>query len=210
MVKIIEPSFEILSPIDTDFVLRHLEMCGRTCYQSFDKADDTSHFRFLKHIVERHHESVLEHFSISVRFVTDRAIANELVRHRLASFSQESTRYCCYSKDKFGNEITVIKPSALDKSSPSYQIWLDTMNMIEKNYLSLVEQGQKPETARAVLPCCLKTQIVTTANLREWRHIFKMRCCEAAHPDIRLLMNALKKEFQKHIPIIFDDEEFNA
>ena len=86
----------------------------------------------------------------------------------------------------------------------------DTMNMIEKNYLSLVEQGQKPETARAVLPCCLKTQIVTTANLREWRHIFKMRCCEAAHPDIRLLMNALKKEFQKHIPIIFDDEEFNA
>ena len=206
MVKIVQPSFEILSPIDTDFVLRHIERCGRTCYQSFDKADDTSHIRFLKHIVERHHESVLEHYSISVRFITDRGITHEFVRHRLASYSQESTRYCCYSKDKFCNEITVIKPSQIEENTPSYQTWLEAVKMMEKSYLELTAQGQKAETARALLPHCVKAELVVTANLREWRHIFKMRCSEAAHPDFRLLMIGLKKEFQKHIPIIFDDE----
>lgn len=205
MVKIVKSSFEILTPIDTDFVLRHIERCGRTCYQSFDKADESSHQRFLAHIVERHHESVLEHFSVSVKFVMDRAIANELVRHRLASFSQESTRYCCYSKDKFGSEISVIKPVELEENSPAYQTWLSTMQMIEKAYLQMIEQGAKAQTARAVLPCCLKTEIVVTANLREWRHIFKMRCSEAAHPDIRTLMCELRQAFQKHIPIIFDE-----
>ena len=206
MVQIVKSSFEILTPIDADFVLRHIERCGRTCYQSFDKADETSHLRFLKHIVSRHHESVIEHFSVSVKFIMDRAIANELVRHRLASFSQESTRYCCYAKDKFGNEISVIKPVMLDENSPAYQTWYRGMEQIEQAYLKMLDEGQTPETARSVLPCCLKTEIVVSANLREWKHIFSMRCSEAAHPDIRFLMRDLKAEFQKHIPIIFDDE----
>ena len=210
MVQIVKSSFEILTPIDADFVLRHIERCGRTCYQSFDKADETSHIRFLKHIVSRHHESVIEHFSVSVKFIMDRAIANELVRHRLASFSQESTRYCCYSKDKFGNEITVIKPVMLDEGTPAYQTWLDAMGAIEAAYLKMIEQGAAPETARSVLPCCLKTEIVMSANLREWKHIFSMRCTSAAHPDIRFLMQDLKKEFQKHIPIIVDDDEADS
>lgn len=205
MVKVVESSFEILTPIDGAAVLKHIERCGRTCYQSFDKADETSFERFAKHIVERHHESVIEHFSISVKFIIDRAIANELVRHRLASFSQESTRYCCYAHNKFQGEITVIKPIELDKNSKAYQYWFDGMLEIEKTYMKLLELGQKPETARSVLPCCLKTEIVASANLREWRHIFQMRCSEAAHPDIRFLMRQLRDTFKKHIPIIFDD-----
>ena len=206
MVQVVKSSFEILTPVDADFVLRHIENCGRTCYQSFDKKDETSHLRFLKHIISRHHESVIEHFSVSVKFTMDRAIANELVRHRLASFSQESTRYCCYAKEKFGNEITVIKPVMLEENTPAYHTWKNSMDIIEKSYLDMLKQGQTPETARSVLPCCLKTQIVVSANLREWKHIFSMRCSEAAHPDIRFLMRDLKAEFQKRIPIIFDDE----
>ena len=205
MVQIVKPSFEILTPIDTDFVLRHIERCGRTCYQSFDKMDETSHIRFLKHIVSRHHESVIEHFSVSVKLITDRAIANELVRHRLASYSQESTRYCCYSKDKFGNEISVIKPIMLEENSVAYKIWWDEMQHIEQSYFKMLDEGSTPEIARSVLPCCLKAEIVATANLREWRHIFKMRCSEAAHPDIRFLMRSLRDEFKRRIPIIFDD-----
>ena len=206
MVQIVKPSFEILTPIDADFVLRHIERCGRTCYQSFDKIDETSHLRFLKHIIARHHESVIEHFSVSVKLIMDRAIANELVRHRLASFSQESTRYCCYAKDKFGNEISVIKPVMLDEGTEAYQIWYNAMCNIEKSYLSMLAVGQTAENARSVLPCCLKTEIVISANLREWKPIFSMRCSEAAHPDIRFLMRDLKAEFQKNIPVIFDDE----
>lgn len=206
MVQIVSPSFEVLTPINPEFVLRHIERCGRTCYQSFDKMDDTSHLRFLKHIISRHHESVIEHFSVSVKLITDRAIANELVRHRLASYSQESTRYCCYAKDKFGHEISVIKPIQLEEGSATYQVWLDEMKSIEQSYFKMIDAGSTPETARSVLPCCLKTEIVVSANLREWKHIFFMRCSEAAHPDVRDLMRKLKKEFQKNIPIIFDDE----
>lgn len=205
MVQIVPASFEILTPFDGNQVLKHIERCGRTCYQSFEKAGEGTAERFAKHIVERHHESVIEHFSISVKFIMDRAVANELVRHRLASFSQESTRYCCYSNSKFNGCITVIKPHDLDEKSKSYQYFLDTMEEVERSYLKMIELGEKPETARAILPCCLKAEIVATANLREWRHIFKMRCSDAAHPDIRFLMRDLREEFKRRIPIIFDD-----
>ncbi len=205
MVQVTPASFEILTPIDGETVLKHIERCGRTCYQSFDKMGDDTHIRFASHIVERHHESVLEHFSVSVKFIIDRAIANELTRHRVASFSQESTRYCCYSKEKFKGEITVIRPIEMDAQSKAYQYWFDNMLEIEKTYLKLIELGEKPETARSVLPCCLKTEIVATANLREWRHIFKLRCSDAAHPDIRFIMRQLRDEMKRHIPIVFDD-----
>lgn len=205
MVKIVEQSYDILTPVNGQEVLKHIEMCGRTCYQSFEKAGDGTAERFAKHIVSRHHESVIEHFSISVRFIIDRAIANELVRHRLASFSQESTRYCCYANDKFENEISVIVPSSFEPDTPLYNTWLKQMNDAEKSYLTLLEQGATPEMARSVLPCCLKTQIVMTANLREWRHVFQMRCSDAAHPDIRFLMRRLRDDFKRIIPVIFDD-----
>ncbi len=205
MVKVVEQSFKILTPIDADSVLRHIEMCGRTCYQSFDKISEDSHLKFAKHIIDRHHESVIEHFSVSVRFIVDRAIANELERHRLSSFSQESTRYCCYSKDKFGQEITVIPPIEILPDTPAFSIWLEACQQIEKKYFELIQNGQKAENARAVLPCCLKTEMVMTANLREWRHVFKMRCSDAAHPDVRFLMRDLRDTFKEKIPLIFDD-----
>lgn len=210
MVQVTPASFEILTPLSGQDVLKHIERCGRTCYQSFDKMGEATHTRFAAHIVERHHESVLEHFSISVKFIIDRAIANELTRHRMASFSQESTRYCCYSKDKFKGEITVIRPIEMHPQSKAYQYWFDLMLEIEKTYLKLIELGEKAETARAVLPCCLKTEIVATANLREWRHIFKMRCSDAAHPDIRYIMRQLRDEMKRQIPIVFDDLEDKA
>lgn len=205
MVQIISSSFEILTPFDGQQVLKHIERCGRTCYQSFERTGEGTAERFAKHIVERHHESVIEHFSISVKFIMDRAVANELVRHRLASFSQESTRYCCYSNSKFNGCITVIKPHDLDEKTKAYQYFVDTMEEVERSYLKMIELGEKPETARSILPCCLKAEIVATANLREWRHIFKMRCSDAAHPDIRFLMRDLREEFKRRIPIIFDD-----
>ena len=204
-MKIIPPSYEILTPIDGDSVLRHIERCGRTCYQSFEKMGDDTHIRFAKHIISRHHESVIEHFSISVKFIMDRGISHELVRHRLASFSQESTRYCCYSKDKFSGEISVIKPVALPENTEAFDIWKNAMQQAETAYLTLIDKGITAENARSVLPTCLKTEIVTTANLREWRHIFKMRCSNAAHPDIRFIMRKLREEFKSKIPVIFDD-----
>ena len=205
MAKVIEPSYTILTPIDGEGVLKHIESCGRTCYMSFEKTGGDTHRKFARHIVDRHHESVLEHFSISVRFVIDRGVTHELVRHRLASYSQESTRYCNYSKDKFGSEITVIRPSELKEGTPEYKVWLNAVNEAEKYYMQLTEAGVKAEIARSVLPNGLKSEIVTTANLREWRHIFSMRTSPAAHPDIRHIMQPLKEEFKKRIPIIFDD-----
>ncbi|MDR2337128.1 MAG: FAD-dependent thymidylate synthase [Deltaproteobacteria bacterium] len=205
MAKVIEPSYEILTPIDSLTVLRHIERCGRTCYQSFEKIGDDTHLKFVSHVVERHHESVIEHFSVSVKFITDRGVTHELVRHRLASYSQESTRYCNYSKDKFGNEITVIRPTGLEEGTPEYQVWLTAINFAEKQYMELINMGVKAEVARSILPNGLKTEIVASANLREWRHIFTMRTAPAAHPDIRRIMQPLKEEFKKLIPIIFDE-----
>jgi len=205
MVRIVQPSFEILTPIDGNQVLKHIEKCGRTCYQSFQNISEDSAERFASHILERHHESVVEHFNVSVRFITDRGITHELVRHRLASYSQESTRYCCYAKNKFKNEISVIKPVELEEGSPAYTLWLEVMENAEKSYLQMIDLGIKAQNARSVLPNSLKTEIVMTANMREWRNVFKLRCSEAAHPDIRAIMIPLKEAFKKEIPILFDD-----
>lgn len=202
MTKIIEPSFEILTPIDGESVLKHIELCGRVCYKSENLITDDSAKRFVKVIKERDHQSVLEHFSVSVRFITDRGISHEIVRHRLASFSQESSRFCSYNKDKFGNEITVIRPSNLTEAQ--YRLWKATVEAAEMSYFQLLNDGSTPEIARSILPTCTKTELIVTANLREWKHIFDMRCSNAAHPDVRKIMIPLREEFRKQIPIIFD------
>ncbi len=202
MAKIIEPSFEILTPINGEQILKHIELCGRVCYKSENLTTEDSAKRFVEKIAQRDHQSVLEHFDITVKFITDRGISHEIVRHRLASFSQESTRYCAYNKDKFGNEITVIKPSNLNDEQ--YKLWKAGIEDAEMVYFQLLNNGSTPEIARSVLPTCLKTELVVTANLREWKHIFEMRCAEAAHPDIRKIMIPLREEFRKLIPVIFD------
>lgn len=207
MVKIIEQSFEILTPIDGNQILKHIEKCGRTCYQSYEnETEDTSSAeKMIKMLIKMGHESVLEHFLITIKAKIDIGNYKDLTRHRFASFSIESTRFCNYSKGKFGNELTVISPCNMDKNSGIYHTWLKTMNDIEKAYIDMSEMGAKPDQLRMILPHSLAAEVTMSANLREWRHIFKMRCQKAAHPSVRQIMLQVLNEFKKQIPVIFDD-----
>lgn len=226
-MKLIKPNFEILSPIDSEAILTAIELAGRTCYKSEDLIDEGTGKRFVEMLLKRGHESVLEHQGFSVKFICDRGVSHELVRHRIASFSQESTRYCNYSKDKFGNQLTFIIPpwtnfsegewdhdgvDVLSMGGPSLFsnaeiLWLKQMVCSEGYYIELSkpENGWRPEQARSVLPNSLKTEIVVTANLREWRTIFKQRTASVAHPQMRELMVPLLRMMQNLLPVVFDD-----
>lgn len=206
-MKIINPYTEILTPLDGQAILQHIELCGRVCYKSEDKITDTSAAKFVAGIIKRGHEAVLEHFDITVKFVCDRGVSHEIVRHRMASYCQESTRYCNYSKDVFGSEITVIRPSFLTEGTPGWQYWKVACRMAEKSYSELLDWGCTPQEARAVLPTCLKTEVVMTANLREWRHFFKLRTAPAAHPQMREVAIPLLHQMRSQVPVIFDDIE---
>ncbi|MFK4763451.1 FAD-dependent thymidylate synthase [Desulfobaculum sp. SPO524] len=204
-MKIVRPSFDIMFLPDGEEMIRNIEAAGRTCYKSEDKITSDSARKFVRRIIASGHESVIEHGSATVRFVCDRGVTHELVRHRIAAFSQESTRYANYSKDKFGNEITVVKPVFWDEDSEAYRLWYEAMEQAERLYLDLIDKGAKAQEARSVLPNSLKTEIVMTANLREWRHVFKLRCDGAAHPQIREVMLPLLDEFARRVPVVFDD-----
>ena len=200
-MKIINPSVELMGSHDGQYVLKHIEACGRTCYQSEPKEGGTE--RFIRALIRRGHESVLEHYSFTLRFICDRGVSHEIVRHRIASFSQSSTRYCNYSEDKFGREITVIRPIGLTPNQYSY--WGRAMIDAECAYMDMLKDGATPEMARSVLPNSLKTTLVMTANLREWRHFFKLRCDKAAHPQMRqVAIMALKLAYES-FPVFFDD-----
>lgn len=203
-MRIIKPGYEILTPIDGAAILRHIEACGRVCYKSEDRITAQSAPAFVAGIIKRGHEAVLEHFSITVKFICDRGVSHEIVRHRLASYCQESTRYCNYSKAGFGTEITYIKPLFFKEGTDGYKYWLDLCREAEKVYFLLLEFGCMPQEARAILPNSLKTEVVMTANLREWRHFFKLRCSEAAHPQMREIAVPLCKDLQAKIPVVFD------
>ena len=174
-MKIIKPYTEILTPLDGASVLQLIERCGRVCYKSEDKITDTSAAKFVAGIIKHGHEAVLEHYDITVKFVCDRGISHEIVRHRMASYCQESTRYCNYSKGDFDGEITVIQPFYLVEGTEAWQDWRVACRIAEKTYFDLLDWGCTPQEARAVLPTCLKTEVVMTANLREWRH-FQSLC----------------------------------
>ncbi len=204
-MKEIRPSFEIMDDIDGAKILQKLERCGRVCYKSEDKITEGSAEKFIGMILKSGHESVLEHEKLTVKFICDRGVTHEIVRHRIASYSQESTRYCNYSKDKFGNELTFIRPCFWADDSEEYAVWKQAMEDIEKTYVKLIFLGAKPEEARSILPNSLKTEIVCTMNLREWRHFFRLRTAERAHPQIREISVALLDELKKRIPVIFDD-----
>jgi len=214
-MKIVEPNHEIVSPnpFKSGVMLWNIEQAGRTCYKSEDKATADSAEKFVRMIIQRGHESVLEHESISVRFIVDRGVSHELVRHRLCAFSQESTRYCAYDGDRFGGEVTFIRPpfwrwteDPLHKSDVQL-VWEKVMGRCENAYLELLDQGAKPEEARSVLPNSLKTEIVVTANLREWRHILKLRTSKKAHPQMRQVMLPLLAELRDKLPAVFEDIE---
>lgn len=220
-MKLIKPFVEFPQEIDGDSILKTLERVARTCYKSEDKITENtdSAKRLLKVLLTKQHASILEFIDIQVKFTCSRACANEIVRHRLGSYAQESTRYCNYSKDKFGNELTFIQPCHLnevelakygpyhlvsrDKSPES--VFICSLNNAERDYLALIEAGWKPEEARDVLPLCLKTELNVKYNLREWRHFFELRCSNAAHPEIRMLAKEVLKKFHDEIPLIFDD-----
>jgi thymidylate synthase (FAD) len=206
-MNIIEPSVEIMTPINGEEIIKHIERCGRTCYKSEDKITDESAIKFVKGILKSGHLSVIEHFNITVKFICDRGVTHEIVRHRLASYSQESTRYCNYSSDKFNGELTFIEPCFFEKSpyDRNMELWVQAMQSAEQYYLEMIGEGARPEQARSVLPNSLKTEIVMTANLREWRHFLTLRTSKAAHPQIREISIQLLKEFQNKIPAIFDD-----
>lgn len=204
-MKTILPSYKIYNMLPRDVILSHLEIAARTCYKSEDKITPDSAEDLLKRLVRIGHESVMEHISFSVRFTCDRGITHELVRHRLCAFSQESTRYANYSKEKFGSEITVIEPFFWKEGSEAHELWWIGCSEAEELYLSLLELGATAQEARSVLPTCLKADIVTTTNLREWKHIFSLRCAKASHPQIRQLMLPLLFEVSSLVPIIFDD-----
>jgi thymidylate synthase (FAD) len=179
------------------------ELAGRTCYKSEKRITKDSAEKFIKMILEHGHETVIEHVIASIRLITNRGVTHELVRHRLASYSQESTRYIRYS-----GELEFIKPvwwDDHDYSETQKQNWLQAIEQAEKFYLEALKAGDKPEQAHEILPNALKTEIVVTANLREWRHIFDMRCSPHAHPQIRFLMLDCLKGFAQEIPVVFDD-----
>jgi len=202
-MRIVKASATMMGNIDGERMLRTIERAGRTCYKSEEKITDTSARQFVKMISKNGHHSVLEHASFSVLFVCDRGVSHEIVRHRLASYSQESSRYCNYSKEKFGNEITVIDPF-FGAGSEARRLWEMAVGRSEINYFAMLKEGLKPEMARSVLPNSLKTELVMTANLREWHHFFTLRTAKAAHPQMREITIPLLAEVQSRIPVVFD------
>jgi len=218
-MRIINQYYDIITPLYRNEILQTLESIGRTCYKSEDRITPTSAEQFVERIISNGHHSVLEHVNLSVRFVTDRGVTHELVRHRLCAFSQESTRYCDYK-----GEVTFIRPVWCEPSivgiydeEKIYAEFDDTtyefvrgLSQAARRYQELRELGWIPEKARVVLPNALRTEIVCTTNIREWRHILSLRCSNKAHPQIRALMRDLLSELQEELPILFSDIEGGA
>lgn len=315
-MRIIKPGVEIITPVDGESVLKHIELCGRVCYKSEDKIAEGSAEKFVSDLIKRGHEAVLEHaififqmrpsayenlkfavwdlqelgykiylrytadgryvvsgnarawrdffkyclyeyggipsyfcdfllgnpilfpeyqgrklkgnitadavtqigkealsrgierlvhYDITCTFTCDRGVSHEIVRHRDAGYCQESTRYCNYGKDGFGNEITVIEPCYLVKNSPRWHMWRTSCETAEEYYMTMLETGCTPQETRAVLPNSLKTELVMTANLREWRHFLRLRTSKAAHPQMREVALMLAREMREKIPVVFED-----
>ncbi len=204
-MKIVEPSFEILTPLDPAALLARLERAGRTCYRSEERISPQSAAAFVRGLIKSGHLSVIEHESLSVRLVCDRGVSHELVRHRLAAFSQESTRYVNYGRGPEGRGLVLIRPLFFEPDSETYRLWLEAMEAAEKAYLDLLAAGASPQQARTVLPNSLKTEIVMTANMRQWRHVLALRCAPASHPQMRQIMKMLGAEFQRLLPELFGD-----
>ncbi len=206
-MNIIPPSFELLDRVDGTALLQKIELAGRVCYKSEAKITPDSAAGFVRRILENGHESVLEHEKLTARIVCDRGVSHEIVRHRIASYSQESTRYCNYSLDKFQNELTFIQPFFWNDDPEKFRVWEEAMAAAERAYLALLDLGATAQEARAVLPNSLKTELVMTMDLREWRHFFRLRAAAAAHPQMREVAVPMLRAFREAVPVIFDDIE---
>ena len=206
-MKIIDPSYTILRPCALDAVARKDALhavadAARTCYKSTGTDDAT----LVMQLVRSGHEAMLEHYGLTVRFVVDRGVSHEIVRHRLASYAQESTRYCNYGKNKFNGQISVICP--FTPGSKAYEDWQWACCIAESAYISMTRNGTPPELARSVLPHALATELVMTANLREWRHFLALRAVGTTgkpHPQIRQVALPLLHELAEWLPEVFGD-----
>lgn len=194
-MELINPSVQIETLIDQDRIMMNLERYGRTAYKSEDKITPGSAEKFVRKIIESGHESVIEHESLTVRFICDRGVTHELVRHRLASYTQESTRYCNYA----GKVRYIVPDFALTDDD------IIILQLLEEHYTKRLSQGLKPQQARYFLPNGLKTEIVATMNLRQWRHVLRQRTSPFAHPQMRQLMNLLRDSLKEKLPVIFGD-----
>jgi len=206
MVRIVEPSATLVWA--TPDAERIIAFIARTCYQSEDSSDIDSDELLIRKLIDKKHWPMFDHASLSIKFVTDRGITHELVRHRIAAYAQESTRYCNYTKEKFANQISVILPNGINEVQPGTSgfVWLENMRDCEKAYFDLLQSGCTPQIARSVLPTCLKTSIIMTASFTEWLHVFRLRLSPQAHPDMRSLMQKAKEIAQAIAPIVFSDE----
>ena len=209
-MQIIKAGYEIMDPLNGAEILKKIEKVARVCYKSEDKIGEGTAEKMVRALVKSNHTAMLEHFSFSVKFIVDRGVSHEIVRHRVASFAQESTRYCNYGKS---GEVAFIKPLFWDPDysyESNFDCWVEACSIAEKAYLDLLNKGASPQEARAVLPNSLKTEIVMTANLREWRHFFSLRACGATgkpHPQMLEVAVPLLKELKELIPVVFDDLE---
>ncbi len=204
-MKTIEPSVELIPQVPAADLLRLLERFGRVCYKSEGRITEDSAEGFIERIIARGHEAVLEHCVVSAHFTVDRGVSHELVRHRIAAYCQESTRYCNYSNSIFGKEITVIKPLFLSPDTIAWDVWRDSCQAAETAYFDLLACGCSPQEARTVLPHSLKTEVVATMNIREWRHVLQLRSSLFAHPQMREVMIPLLDKLTDYAPVLFRD-----
>lgn len=203
-MKIIKPEIEI-EDFDGTQIMQNIERACRTCYRSEESITEDSYKKLLTNCINRGHESVLEHEKITVRMICDIGVYKDLTRHRFASFSIESTRYCNYGKDKFNNEIKFIEPCNIEKGTTEYEQWFNIMNIIEKAYNEMADLSCTPDQMRMILPHSTAAAVTMTANIREWKHILELRCSKMAHPAIRQLLIPLLLIFQEKMPEIFKD-----
>ena len=219
-MQVIQPGFEIHKLASWEDMLKHIEEIGRTCYKSNDLITEDSHLRFIRGLIDRGHEAMIEHVAFSVCFTVDRGVTHEAVRHRLASFAQESTRYCNYSKEKHGGEIKYIDVEDVFKSHKAMQTldpdvveaiiaeWVDACVDAEDHYMRMLALGCPPELARTVLNHSTAATLWVTMNIRSWRHFFSLRACETtgkAHPQMKEVTIPLLKQLQEECPTLFGD-----
>ena len=207
-MKIIKPWIEVEN-FDGKQIMKNIERACRACYRSENLITEESYKNLLKNCINRGHESVLEHEKITIRMCCDVGVYKDLTRHRFASFSIESTRYCNYSKDKFDRELKVIKPCNIDEDSNLYAFWKNTMERIEMNYLHMTDNGATPDQMRMILPHSTAAEVTMTANIREWRHILSLRCAKMTHPAIRQLLIPLLLKFKEEMPELFDNIDYD-
>lgn len=203
IIKVGKPSVKIISKVDGEEALKLIERAGRLCYHSEDKITDNSAENFVKARLAQGHEAIIEHYGFSALFICDRGVANEINRHRLTSQNMSSTRYINYTNTRHKDELVFIRPPKMNFSQS--EIWKNACTYAAQSYYGLIQNGARPEIARSVLPLSLQCKLVVTANLREWRHFFKLRTDKAAHPQLRELATDLLNQCKEIFPIIFDD-----